>query len=1314
MLRLQHMIFVFITLSVYVHNHFNSPSPIPSPSPTPPSMKVCSDLNLEVFLPQFSYVDTIQILLVGFSMVLSLTEIFFHICSSVKFVPFNIDLSNKVKQTCATKIHSTLFLSLATNFGVLLSEHVEFWSFLLCYSHSSLSPQFRLHTKTPRFLSRLLFIIITIQLFSLSNTVGCDIISILALQNCFIYSSKMMPSWLLLLLILLSNDVHQNPGPINIRNSYLTFMNWNCNSLAMDDFRRLRLIEAQNSVFDYDLISLCETSLNDQVALPDEYFNDEYMFIPANKPDNTRHGGVGLLYKKSLPLKIRNDLSFNECIVAEVKYGRKKIFFTVLYRSPSFKHTSQEFADFTGNFTELYNEIKSENPYMTLFTGDFNGHSQSWYPDGNTTPEGAELESLFTSLGLNQIIKEPTNFQPGCSPSCIDLIVTDQPNLMIDSGTRPSLDQNCHHQIIHGKINFKLPPAAPYERKYWYYQRADEDSIQRSMSYFPWDQQLNLNSDPNWQAKEFTKYFLNIMSNFIPNETKMTKPRDNPWINKTLKAMINKKNRLYKNYKRHGYQENDKIRLDNFRIEVQQAVDDAKKAYVSSLGNKLHNQGTNGKAYWRIINNVLNRSKAPKIPPLLIDNKFIIDCKEKASLFTKFFCKQCTTVLSNSVLPPLTYRTNSRMDSFPISSEDIIKIIQKLNPNKATGSDRISAQMLILCGDTAAIPLKILFNNILSTGVYPNLWKLANITPIHKKDDKQKIINYRPISLLPICGKILEKIIFNQLYTYLTNNDLITKNQSGFRPGDSTTNQLLDLVDTIHKSFDTVPTMEVRAVFLDISKAFDKVWHEGLLFKLKQNGVAGKLLDLFEDYLKNRKQRVVLNGSAAEYESIQSGVPQGSVLGPLLFLIYINDLEENIKSQIRFFADDTMLFSVVQNPTSTANELNQDLETIRKWAHQWKLEFNPDPTKQASELLFSTKRNTPDHPPLHFNGSVITKVGEQKHLGVTLDKKLTFQSHIAEKISKTKKTIGIIKHVSKYLPLKTLILIYKSLVRPHFDYCDTIFHVPPPTNGIFDNHAHESGILPALMKKVESVQYQAALAITGSWQGTNRVKIYEQLGLESLSDRRSLHRILQIFKIKSNLTPSYLKSKLPPLDVQANQNANTIQDVTTRTSRYKNTFFPNAVSTWNNVIANVRGNQTKSRIKMHILKIIRPQPKSIFGIHDPIGIHYLFQLRTGLSPLRSHKYRHNFHDTPDASCNCRRGVEDEKHFLFDCLNFARVRVTLAAKVLTILTKHNLVQLANNVDFYIYGHPSVTLDDNKKVLLATIQYIKSTERFKNVL
>ena len=193
------------------------------------------------------------------------------------------------------------------------------------------------------------------------------------------------------------------------------------------------------------------------------------------------------------------------------------------------------------------------------------------------------------------------------------------------------------------------------------------------------------------------------------------------------------------------------------------------------------------------------------------------------------------------------------------------------------------------------------------------MWKLANVTPIYKKSDKQLVTNYRPISLLPICGKLFEKIIFNNLYGYLNENNLLTKNQSGFRPGDSTTNRLLYLVNEIHEAFENSKSLEICAVFLDISKAFDKVWHEGLIFKLKQNGISGSLLTLFENYLCNRKQHVVLNDSCSDFFTIESGVPQGSVLGPLLFLIYINDLETNIKSNIKFFADDTMLFSIVND-----------------------------------------------------------------------------------------------------------------------------------------------------------------------------------------------------------------------------------------------------------------------------------------------------------------------------------------------------------------------------------------------------------------
>ena len=275
------------------------------------------------------------------------------------------------------------------------------------------------------------------------------------------------------------------------------------------------------------------------------------------------------------------------------------------------------------------------------------------------------------------------------------------------------------------------------------------------------------------------------------------------------------------------------------------------------------------------------------------------------------------------------------------------------------------------------------------------------------------------------------------MYPFFILNELISPNQSGFKQGDSCINQLLSITHDIYQSLDE--GYEVPGVFLDISKAFDKVWHKGLLYKLEQNGIKGPLLNILANFLRSRKQRVVLNGQHSSWSDILAGVPQGSILGPLLFLIYINDLADGLQCNPKLFADDTSLFSTVYDINEATNSLNNDLVKITQWAYQWKMSFNPDISKQAHEVIFSRKRSIVTHPPLNFNNISVAQTNSQKHLGMQLDRKLNFEEHLSKVESKVNKTIGIIRKLENVLPRSALITIYKSFIRPHLDYGDIIY-----------------------------------------------------------------------------------------------------------------------------------------------------------------------------------------------------------------------------------------------------------------------------------
>ena len=281
--------------------------------------------------------------------------------------------------------------------------------------------------------------------------------------------------------------------------------------------------------------------------------------------------------------------------------------------------------------------------------------------------------------------------------------------------------------------------------------------------------------------------------------------------------------------------------------------------------------------------------------------------------------------------------------------------------------------------------------------------------------------------------------------------------------------------------------------------------------------------------------------------------------------------------------------------------------------------------------------------------------------------------------------------------------MYKALVRSHLDYSDLIYHIPPTS------HKPPLGTtLHDHMETVEKIQYQAALAVTGAWQGTSRVKIYEQLGWESLSDRRMSRRILQLHKIIDQKTPEYLHDKLPVHRNVVINLPNVFREIRCRTSRYQNSFFPNAVSHWNNIITDFKDFPSFPQLKKHIISLIRPLPKDVFDVFNPSFLRYLFQLRLGLSRLRHHKKCHNFVDTPSDLCLCKNGIEDTRHYLLTCPFYANPREVLLTCVENIIRDKNLFYPMNS-DLFLYGDPSLSNSENQAIISATLKFIETTNR-----
>ena len=373
------------------------------------------------------------------------------------------------------------------------------------------------------------------------------------------------------------------------------------------------------------------------------------------------------------------------------------------------------------------------------------------------------------------------------------------------------------------------------------------------------------------------------------------------------------------------------------------------------------------------------------------------------------------------------------MVNLSITTEQVQKSLTGLNPNKATGPDGIPPRLLKELSNVLSIPIAMIMNKSIQEGMLPSNWKTAHVVPIFKKGKKNLAGNYRPVSLTSVTCKVLETLVREKLIDHLDENNLITDSQHGFVGGRSCSTNLLAVLDIWTEIIEGDGAVDT--IYLDFAKAFDTVPHERLLHKLRGLGIQGAILEWIRSFLSDRTQKVVIDGEESEWRDVASGIPQGSVLGPLLFVCFVNDLPDIVTSSVYLFADDTKLFNKVPDYKTTVQE---DLDQLQEWSDKWQLRFNADKCK----VMHLGKQTAPTDYTMTSAGKTVTlkQTNIEKDLGVNVDSELSFESHVYIQTKKANKLLGMIRRTFSQLDKVSLPLLYKAIVRPHLEYCNVTWH----------------------------------------------------------------------------------------------------------------------------------------------------------------------------------------------------------------------------------------------------------------------------------
>ena len=805
---------------------------------------------------------------------------------------------------------------------------------------------------------------------------------------------------------------------------------------------------------------------------------DGYDLFRCDRPLPNKGGGVLLYVKQYLhAIAYTWTCDYPEHVWCQIKLASSvSLLIGVCYRTPAV-------GLYQCNIHEhLRDLIKEASAKHFLLMGDFNYREIDWlhYTYTGNNVEGKLFFDCLEDCMLTQHITGNTT-----DKSVLDLVITRDPDLVSDVCDLGNFASSDHH-LLTWSINANTSTKSA-DHMVFNYSNMNIDAIRYELQSVDWDKLFTGTADECW--KIFKGKLDELRLKHVPIK-RLSKQGNKKAVWMTYRSLkyVKKKYKVFTKCK-----DKNHPAYVSARKKADIALKQAKLNFERKLAANIKRDTKSFFAYVR------GRSKVrSKTGPIVDDLGHVVDdSASMANLFNDYFTTVFTTEDTSSMPSATTASAlNVELHDVLFTEELVSEKLHLIRDDKAAGPDDLLPRFLATIKKEICKTVCVIFRKSFEESAVPSDWKDANVCPLFKTGSKGKTSNYRPVSLTCQLSKTFESIIRDELVAYLEKNNLIRDSQHGFRHGRSCLSNLLSFLDCVTAIIDSGSSMD--AIYLDFAKAFDKVPHRRLLLKLGDHGIRGKLLAWIADWLRNRRQRVCINGALSDWSNVVSGVPQGSVLGPILFLIYINDLDLGVNNLLFKFADDTKLLGKVDD-VSDRDRLQADLNMLTNWSKDWLMKFNAD---KCRVLHFGNGNNKFDY---SIEGQLLDNANTVKDLGVEVSADLKSSAQCVRAYNKASRALGMIHRTVSCRNQDIMLSLYKTLVRPHLEYCASAW----------------SPCYKKDKELLERVQHRFTRMITAvkHFGYSDRLS---KLNLWSLEERRNRADLIEVFKMFTGLSKTRL------------------------------------------------------------------------------------------------------------------------------------------------------------------------------------------------